>query len=176
MESWTGKCARVTVLASHFNYMPTSSLQYTTVKVGHDAMCARLQRPTAIKTLRNFEAHYNVVLDTTNTVRPRASKTARRQQGPPGERQLERGIRASHLRKLAAMGYDRSSSRGLLEWAAALVAWNLLLRGGELGVVSGQPFDTSRDATFGAIEWREPCSDSDWLQGEEIRRKPAGIA
>ena len=61
------------------------------------------------------------------------------------------------------MGYDRSSARGVAEWAAALVAWNVLLRGGELGVVPGAAFDPRRDATFGAIEWRLPCSDSAWL-------------
>ena len=113
---------------------------------------------STIKTLRSFEAHYAVVLDSTDVVRPRASKATRRTQGPPGERQLKRGIRASHLRRLIAMGYDRSSARGVAEWAAALVAWNVLLRGGELGVVPGAAFDPRRDATFGAIEWRLPCS------------------
>ena len=118
---------------------------------------------SAIKTLRGVETHYAVVIPSTDLLRPRASKQARRIQGPPGERQLKRGIRASHLRRLAAMGYDRSSSRGMLEWAAALVAWNLLLRGAELGVVPGKAFDPRRDATFSAIEWRAPCSDSAWL-------------
>ena len=117
---------------------------------------------SAIRTMRGVEAHYAVTLAATNVILPAASKRARQAQ-PPGTRQLRRGIRASHLKQLAALGYDRKSARGVLEWAAALVAWNLLLRGGELGVVTGKQFDTSRDATFGAIEFRTPCVDSDWL-------------
>ena len=67
------------------------------------------------------------------------------------------------LRKLAQMGYDRSSSRGMVKWAAALLAHNLLLRGGELGVVNRKAFDHTRDLTFGAFEFHEPCKDSRWL-------------
>lgn len=118
---------------------------------------------STIKTIRSLETHYKVTLDAANVVMPAASKATRRDQGPPGERQLKRGLRASHLRQLIGMGYDRSSARGLLEWAAALTSWNLLLRGGELGVVPGVAFDPRRDATFGAITWRAPCSDSAWL-------------
>eukprot|EP00965_Chrysotila_dentata_P060565 2007058-Pleurochrysis_carterae.AAC.1 len=39
-------------------------------------------------------------------------------------------LRDAHL---ARRGYDRGSRRGLVEWAAALLAHNLLLRGGEIG-------------------------------------------
>ena len=118
---------------------------------------------STIKTLRNFEAHYKVTLDATNVVMPAASKAARRAQGPPGERQLKRGIRATHFRKLISLGYDRSSARGMIEWAAALVAWNILLRGGELGVANSREFDPKRDAAFGAVTWRSPCPDSEGL-------------
>ena len=117
---------------------------------------------STIRTMRSREAHYTITLGMTNVVLPAASKRARQVQ-PPGTRQLRRGLRASHLRQLAAAGYDRSSARGVIEWAAALVGWNLLLRGGELGVVTGKAFDSSRDATFGAIEFRPPCADSDLL-------------
>ena len=118
---------------------------------------------STVKTVANFEAHCQLTLSSVDIVNPRAAKAARRSQGPPGERTLKRGIRAQQLRKLAEMGYDRSSARGLIEWAAALVAWNLILRGGELGVVPGHPFDPTRDASFGAIEFREPCRDSSWM-------------
>jgi len=117
---------------------------------------------STIKTVANFEAHCKLTLPSVDIMLPRAAKAARQAQGPPGERALKRGIRAQQLRQLAAMGYDRSSVRGMLEWAAALVAWNLILRGGELGVVPGKPFDPARDASFGAIEFREPCRDSSW--------------
>ena len=117
---------------------------------------------SALKTFRGLETHYRITLEVADNIRPAASKRTRQTQGPPGERRLKRGIRASHLRSLVAMGYDRSSARGLLEWAAALVVWNLLLRGAELGTVPKKPFDSARDATFGAIEFRAPCRDSAW--------------
>ena len=129
---------------------------------------------SAVKTFRSLEAHYTITLGAANVIMPAASKRARQLQGPPGERKLKRGIRASHFRQLVAMGYDRSSARGLLEWAAALVAWNLLLRGAELGVVPGKTFDPSRDATFGAIEFRAPCADSSgqpWLTWDVVAAK-----
>jgi hypothetical protein len=117
---------------------------------------------SAIRTLRGMESHYGATVPGTNTILPKASKRARQAQ-PPGARQLRRGLRAAHLRQLAGLGYDRSSARGVLEWAAALVSHNLLLRGGEVGVVDGKRFDTARDATFGAIEFRVPCADSQGL-------------
>ena len=126
---------------------------------------------SAIKVMRSAETHYRITVDAANVIMPAASKRARQEQGPPGERQLKRGIRAQHLRKLAAAGYDRSSARGMLEWAAALVAWNLLLRGAELGVRPGKAFDIARDATFGAIEFRAPCADSagrPWLTWDVV--------
>lgn len=118
---------------------------------------------STVRVLRNLEAHYRVTLDTTNVVMPAASKRTRQLQGPKGERQLKRGIRAAMLRQLAAEGYDRHSASGKMGWCAALVAHNLLLRGIELGHGPGKPFDTAKHATFGAIEFRAPCADSAWL-------------
>ena len=115
---------------------------------------------SAVRVLRGVEAHYAVTIPITNTVASLASKRTRQGQGPQGERKLKRGIRAQHLRALADMGYDRTSARGMLEWAAALGAHNLLLRGGELGVVEGKAFDPKRDCSFGAFEFRAPCRDS----------------
>ena len=129
---------------------------------------------STVKTLASLGAHHGITLDSANVIMPRASKATRRGQGPPGQRQLKRGLRASHLRQLIALGYDRSSARGVLEWAAALVAWNLVLRGCELGVVPGKPFDPARDASFGAITWRLPCSDSagqPWLVWDVVPAK-----
>jgi hypothetical protein len=117
---------------------------------------------STIKTVANWEAHCQLTLTAVNTVLPGASKAARRDQGPPGARTLKRGIRAQHFRRLIALGYDRSSAKGMVEWAAALVAWNLILRGGELGVVPGKPLDISRDLTLGSIEFKAPCADSDY--------------
>eukprot|EP00965_Chrysotila_dentata_P013196 435477-Pleurochrysis_carterae.AAC.1 len=60
-------------------------------------------------------------------------KHMRGEDGPPGSRRLSRAFRAAHFARFAAAGYDCSSPRGVVEWAAALVAHNLLLRGGEIG-------------------------------------------
>ena len=127
-----------------------------------------------VKILASLGAHHGITLDSANVVMPRASKATRRAQAPPGERKLKRGIRASHLRALIAIRYDRTSARGIIEWAAGLVAWNILLRGCELGVVPGNPLDIARDAVFGAITWRLPCHDSSglpWLVWDVVPAK-----
>ena len=127
-----------------------------------------------VKILASLGAHHGITFDSANVVMPRASKANRRAQAPPGERKLKRGIRAHHLRALVALGFDRSSARGIIEWAAGLVAWNILLRGCELGVVPGKPLDTARDAVFGAITWRSPCHDSaglPWLVWDVVPAK-----
>ena len=67
------------------------------------------------------------------------------------------------MRKLAEQGFDRSSARGRLRWAAALLAHNLLLRGGELGVVDGKVLDSARDLTLGAVEFMRPNEESKGL-------------
>ena len=68
--------------------------------------------------------------DVVNTAMPRAFKRYRQIDGPPGERKLTHGFRAYMFRELVRGGYDRTSARGIVRWAAALGAHNLLLRGG----------------------------------------------
>ena len=68
-------------------------------------------------------------------------------------------------------GLERRSKKGATEWAAALTAHNLLLRGGEVGVVDGKKIDTLRDITIGAVEFRPPGPESDgfpWLTIELV--------
>lgn len=86
----------------------------------------------------------------------------RRSDVPKGQRKLSRGVRAHHFAALAAMGYDRSSARGMTRWAAALTAHNLLLRGGELGTTDKKPFDPRRGLTLGDLDPRDPCAESRW--------------
>eukprot|EP00965_Chrysotila_dentata_P035686 1187567-Pleurochrysis_carterae.AAC.1 len=47
-----------------------------------------------------------------------------------------------------------------MDWAAALLAHNLLLRAGELGHPRERGFDCSRDLTWASVEWREPSAAS----------------
>jgi hypothetical protein len=126
---------------------------------------------SAIKLLRSHEAHYTITFDAANVRMGEAAKRTRQLQGPPGARKLKRGIRAKHLRRLVALGFDRQSKAGRMGWAAGLTAHNLLLRGGELGVVDAKVFDPRRDATFGAIEFKEPSADSmqcEWLTWDVV--------
>eukprot|EP00965_Chrysotila_dentata_P149543 4938221-Pleurochrysis_carterae.AAC.1 len=61
---------------------------------------------------------------------PLAMKRMRGEDSPPGSRNLIRVFRAAQFAQLAAAGFDRRSPRSVVEWAAALLAHNLLLRGG----------------------------------------------
>ena len=117
---------------------------------------------SAIKSLRIMEAHYHITDARTNTVAPAAAKRMRQLEGPPGERGLRRALRAAHMREAAAKGLDRRSKRGAIRWAAALLAHNLLLRGGELGVVDNAAFDRTRDLKIQDVEFRAPCAESSW--------------
>ena len=130
-----------------------------------------------VRILCGAEAGYAVTSKTVNVTAPAAFKRMRQVDGPAGERVLQRGMRASMLLQLAVQGYDRSSARGLMRWAVALLSHNLLLRGGEPGVVDGATFDTSRDLTLGSIEFKPPGPESDglpWMTVDLVSIKDVG--
>ena len=114
---------------------------------------------STVKTLCEFMYESDIVLGMNVKTAPRASLQTRRTQKPPGTRTLKLGIRAVHLRSLA-LRFDRLSSQGIIDWAAALLAHNIVLREAELGTVPGKPFDPQRDLAIGAIEFRAPCAAS----------------
>ena len=58
------------------------------------------------------------------------------------------------MRRLAEPSFDRSSPQGVMRWAAALLAHNLVLRGGELCVVTDVAFDSARDIVVGSVNIR----------------------
>ena len=116
-----------------------------------------------LRLLCGKQAGYAVTGKVVNVTAPAALKRMRQVDGPPGERTLQRGMRAQMMRRLAELGFDRSSPRGIVRWAAALLAHNLLLRGGELGVVDGKAMDSARDLTLGAIEFMQPSAESNGL-------------
>ena len=75
------------------------------------------------------------------------------------------GIRARHLREVAER-WDKLSRKGAEMWAAALLAHNLLLRGGEVGRSAKRAWDQHRGITLASFIFNEPCSESDgcpWL-------------
>ena len=87
-------------------------------------------------------------------------RTMRRGDGPSDARRTRRALRAAHFRRAASAGLDRTSPHGRGAWAAALMAHNALLRGGEVGVVGGRAFDAALDMTWRSITWCLPCADS----------------
>ena len=106
-----------------------------------------------------------IVTTDDDVVRPVQQRQFRKDDGPKGARQLSRGLRAHHFRALVEAGYDLSSARGRLKWAAALLAHNLLLRGGEIGRSDKRPFDAARGITWGSFDWKgAPCAESCWRE------------
>eukprot|EP00965_Chrysotila_dentata_P130503 4314471-Pleurochrysis_carterae.AAC.1 len=75
---------------------------------------------SAIRTFRSREAGQVVVPAGAAALLPLSMKHMRGEDGPPGSRRMSRAFRAAHFAQLAAAGYDRSSPRGVVEWAAAL--------------------------------------------------------
>lgn len=109
------------------------------------------------------ERHQRMLLTSKadNVVAPLMFKHMRKGDGPPQQRRLSRGIRGMHLRKVADLGYQRRSGWGLMRWAVAATAINLLLRGGEVGVTKrGASFDAARDISWSSFDWHEPCAES----------------
>ena len=113
-----------------------------------------------IRLLRSREARYDIAPDDVNLNMPLALKGMRREDGPPGDRRLSRGLRAAHLRDAAAAGFDRSSTQGKVEWAGELTGHNLALRGGEMGVPDNAAPDPQRIITWKKIAWRPPRVES----------------
>ena len=112
---------------------------------------------STIRILRSIEAHYGVLVPDTDVILGRGYKEMRKEGGPAGERKESRGFRAAHFRELVRKGTGRWSPA---EWALALTAHNLLLRGGEIGTCTSKNFDPARDLTLTSIVPQVPCPDS----------------
>eukprot|EP00965_Chrysotila_dentata_P047450 1573782-Pleurochrysis_carterae.AAC.1 len=75
-----------------------------------------------------------------------------RQQDPPaGSRKLSRAFRAAHFRAAEAAGARGNTEQSRIDWAAALLAHNLLLRAGEVGHPRERGFDFTRDLTWSSV-------------------------
>ena len=118
---------------------------------------------STIGMLRGLESHYSIALKEANVRQPKAMKLIRQEVlAGSGTRTLSRGLRAALLRTALTQRrpIDLSTQRGAIEGGAALLAHNLLLRGGEVCCVEDRPFDSGRDLTFDAIEFMAPCAES----------------
>jgi hypothetical protein len=111
--------------------------------------------------VRSGEAHYNVAPSEASTSISTMFKSMREEDGPRGgnERRESRGFRARDFKAIAA-SFDRLTHMGLMEWTVALTAWNMLLRGGEVGRPTGKIFDASIGITVAGVQMREPCAAS----------------
>lgn len=116
-----------------------------------------------IRTLRSREARYDIAPEHVNINAPLAFKAMRREDGPKGQRRIGRGLRAEMLAAAAAAGFSRTGLQAAIDWAAALTAHNLMLRGGEVGVPDGIEPDPRRILTFASFEWREASDASGWV-------------
>ena len=120
---------------------------------------------SAIKTATSRAQRQQITTPEHNILLPLLLKQMRREQPPDGSdasRALKLGFRARHLRQIAEQGFDRSSRRGVELWAAATLAHNLLLRGGELGRSSKRAWDHTRGLTLASFVFCEPCAESAW--------------
>jgi hypothetical protein len=95
---------------------------------------------SAIRTERSIGAGYKLLSAQVVNVAANALKAMRREDGPSGARDLRRGLRIQHFKTAVANGLDTTSHDGIRRMARALVAWNLLLRGGEVGTVDAREF------------------------------------
>ena len=116
---------------------------------------------SAVRLFRSREARYSIAPPEINLNLPLALKTMRREDGPPGVRARSLGLRAETLARAAAACEDlRQSAQGAVDWAAAVVAHNALLRGGEVGVPDGKPPDSSRIVAWHSFSWQAPRPES----------------
>ena len=112
----------------------------------------------------------NIVPPSADGVSTRAlvAKSMRREDGPAGQRALCRGLRTSDA-ALAVGKVPRTSPWEQSQWAMVLAGQNLILRGGELGVVDGAEFDPDRDISLDSIQWHDACAESDGFLWAMVR-------
>ena len=116
---------------------------------------------SAIRLFRSREARYPIAPPELNLNLPLALKTMRREDGPPGSRARSLGVRAETLARAAAACADlRRSTQGCVDWAAALIAHNALMRGGEVGVPDGKAADPARVIAWHSFSWQAPRPES----------------
>jgi hypothetical protein len=95
---------------------------------------------SALRSERSIGAGYNLLSSPALNVSSIVLKAMRREDGHGSARVLHRGLRIQHFRAAVRNGLDVSSRSGLRRLARALTAWNLLLRGGEVGSVDTRDF------------------------------------
>ena len=117
---------------------------------------------SAIRLLRSREARYPVAPPEIDLNLPLALKAMRIEDGPSGARARSLGVRAETLSNAASAGADRGSAQGAVDWAAAVIAHNAILRGGEVGVQCGRDPDPSRVISWKSFGWQAPRAESLW--------------
>eukprot|EP00965_Chrysotila_dentata_P050284 1666065-Pleurochrysis_carterae.AAC.1 len=114
----------------------------------------------AVRLLRSREARRDVAPGAPEGILALAYKRMRMEDPPVGTRKLSRAFRAAHFRALAStVGWSGTAQRRL-EWAAALLAHNLLLPAGEIGHPQERKFDGTRDLTWASFQWMKATAAS----------------
>ena len=95
---------------------------------------------SALRAERSVGAGYNLLSQKAINLSSVVIKAMRREDGHTAARALRRGLRIQHIRAAVLNGLDVSSRSGIRRLARVLTAWNLLLRGGEVGTVDSRSF------------------------------------
>ena len=115
---------------------------------------------SCLHTLRSREARYDIAPAEYNIVMPLALKRYRLIDGPKGDRKRSMGLRLDDFMKAVQAGFQRATLQAIIDWAAALAAHSLLLRGGELGIPDGVVMVIERILTWQSLKWQSPRSES----------------
>jgi hypothetical protein len=128
---------------------------------------------STLRAYRGLEARYELrVLGGGLAIRAWA-KGLRHEDGPAGERALRLGIRSIDFKSLhdisvhnARTGgatWDYTSRDGIMDTCAAILAHNLVARGGEVGLVGGEAqhsFDPLYGFVISDVSWKPPSQAS----------------
>eukprot|EP00965_Chrysotila_dentata_P039289 1305851-Pleurochrysis_carterae.AAC.1 len=115
---------------------------------------------SAVKLLRSREASCDVAPEVPGGALVQMLKRMWQLDPPAGSRRLSCAFRAAHFRAAEAARACADTEQSRIDWAAALLAHNLLLRAGEIGHPLERAFDPARDLTWASVEWREPTAAS----------------
>ena len=115
-----------------------------------------------IATLLGLEDGFAVLNSRRDMIGARARKQMRWEDGPTGDRELERGLRAAHLDALQrSPDFDTTSDEGRWRYGVMRFAHNAIARGGDPGVVGTEEPLQERDIMMSDFYWREPRRAAD---------------
>jgi hypothetical protein len=126
---------------------------------------------TAIYIHCSIAAGYCLFGSGADVVGDRAAKQRRLEEGPRGQRDVSRGVRAADLRA-AFPSWDFDAPDGDLKWACACILVNTVSRGADAGVVKrGDTPNPRVDLMWSHIVWRTTRLDGDFVTPHMVPSK-----